>query len=591
MENLKFFALGGLGEVGKNMYVIEYKEKIFVFECGSAEPVNDVDGYDSIIADYSYLKNNIDRVQGVFLTRFGERTTGAFLRIIKDLKVPYFGGRFTIDAIKRRYLVKTNESEEVDFRVVEAGDVLDFDGVELNIFALTSNMPDTIGIALMVDVSKDPEIIEKKAVVFLPDFCFDQNIWGHFKTNFKHIAQIASLGTLALFCPSFGATKIGHVTTDGKLDLALRKIMSQKGRIFALMDAENVSGILQVIDAIYYQGRHVTIIGYKARRLVELAMELGYTRINNELYLKKETLNDEKRNSDESVIIIAGDQIDPYKSMQDIASYNDKHYALRHDDNIVLLLEVPKKYEKELAKTWNYVWYVEANIIDFDSKLMPIACAGSEDLKLVYSIFQPEYLIPISGDYRMIQAQKELAIDYGFHKENVIDVENGEVLILNDEGYNFAPEKIETKEILFGIELESDINNYVARERESLAQEGFAIVTGMINLKERKICDECEIKSSGFISDISKETVYGEIKKTFNEVVSNYLKQRKVDYRELRQDLKISISKTILRVTKKKPVLIPVIIDISASQEDGSLTDELSDEELQRLVTIETPIN
>ena len=585
MENIKFFALGGLGEVGKNMYVIEYKEKIFVFECGSAEPLNDVDGYDSIIADYSYLLKNIDRVQGVFLTRFGERSTGAFLRIIKDLKVPYFGGAFTIEAIKRRYLTESNE--EVDFRIVEAGNKLYFDDIELDIFALTSNMPDTIGVAMMVNVSGDDKP-EYKSVVFLPDFCFDQNIWGHFKTNFKHIAEIAAKGTLALLCPSFGATKIGHVTTDGKLDMALRKIMSQKGRIFALMDAENVSGILQVIDAIYYQGRHVTIIGYKARRLVELAMELGYTRINNELYLKKETLNDEKRNSDESVIIIAGDQTDPYKSMQAIASYTDKHYALKPDDNIVLLLEVPKKYEKELAKTWNYVWFIEANIIDFDSKLIPISCAGSEDLKLIYSIFQPDYLIPISGDYRMIQAQRDLALDYGFKPDKVIDLNNGEVLILNNDGYTFASEKIETKEILFGIELESDINNYVARERESLAQEGFCIVTGMINLKEREICEECEIETFGFVPEISSTDVYNDIRSKFNEVVQEYLRLKKVDYRELRQELKIQLAKTILRVTKKRPVLIPVIIDVSASQDDYSSQDDLSDDDLNAIEASES---
>ena len=566
MSRFRFFALGGLGEIGKNMYILETDTQIFVLDCGSMTPSSEVNGYDSVIPDYSYVLDNINKVQGVFLTRFGEKSTGAFLRVIKDLKVPFYGSEFTIEAIRTRYLQDADpeDTEGLVFRVVQPGEIIDFGSAKIEFFSVTSNVPDTLGFALKINVAKDDDAPLYKNVVYLPDSDFDQNVWGHFKTDFHSLNRIADEGVIALLSSSTGADKMGHVTTDGKLDLALRKIMAHEGRTYCLMTAENVFGILQVIDAAYYQKRRITIIGHEARKLVELAMKLGYTRVNNDLYMPKQVLDDEKRNAPDTVVIIASDhEPDTFNFMQNIATFHDKHFVLTPKDNVVFLQETAKKYEKKLADTWNNILFIGAELLDFDTKLMPQPVDGAEDLKLMYSLLSPEYIVPISGDYRMIKAQVALALDYGYDEKHVVELDNGLFATFEDGVLKQSLDGIETKEILFGGQIDSDINDFVAREREALTQEGFLVISGMINLKEREIYGDIEIVSYGFLPEFGQEDELASIKQEFKTIVNTHLRLKKVDYKELRQDLKNDLSKKILRDTKKRPILIPVIVDVS----------------------------
>lgn len=565
MSRVRFFALGGLGEVGKNMYVVEVDDKIFVLDAGSASPVSQVFGYDQIIPDYTYLLDNIEKVQGVFITHFHQNSSGAFARIVKDLKVPYYGSEFTMDAIKERYIpsIPEEDMEGIVLNRVKPGSTIDFNGIKIEFFSLTNSVPDTLGIAIKINVNPDGEKPLYKNILYMPDFNFDQNVKGHFRTDFKSLAEISDEGVIALLSSSTGAAKIGHITTDEKLNLALHKIMSHEGRTFALMFSDNVAGIIQVIKAACEQKRHVTIIGSKARILVELAMNLDYVNFCSEYYMTKSALNDEKRNSPNTVIIIAGEQTEPFFAMQRIATFQDKHYFLTNKDNVVIIPEIPKKYEKVLANTWDNIWLDNANVIDFDSNLMPDSIAGAEDLKLLYSLLSPEYIIPISGDYRMLKAQVNLAKEYGFDSNHIVELDNG--LIATIENEKLVPELsgIETGDILFGVDSDSDINDYVAREREALTQEGFIIVSGMINLKEREIYGDIEIVSSGFLPEFGQEQEFELIKEEFKKIVNYHLRMKKVDYKDLRLDLKNALSKKILRETKKRPILIPVIIDIS----------------------------
>ena len=575
MVNYKFFALGGLGEVGKNMYVFETDKDLYLIDIGSEKPSSDVNGFDALVPDFTYITEHIDKLRGVFISRFGEKTTGAFHKIIRDLKVPFYASKFTIEAINRRYINnKENKDREdfnaddyknIDFKVMEPNEVFEFEDSKIEAFKITTSVPDSFGFAIKIDVSEEGEEPNYKNCVYLPDCDLDQNVWGHFKTELNALAKIADEGVVCLFSASTGAPKMGHVTTDGNLDLALRKLMAQDGRMFLLMDAENTSGILQVIDAAYVQKRHVTIVGHKARDLVELAMELKYTRINQNLYMKKEVLTDEKRNAKDSVIILAGERDDPFNFMSSIARFEDKHFRIKNGDNVVLLLDVPKKYEKKLARIWNEVLFNNVKLVDFDVNLIPVPMLGAEDLKIMYNLFSPKYIIPITGDFRMLKAQERIALDYGYKRENIISIENGDVATFRNTDFVNKDEKIETKEILFGMEVDSDINDFVAREREALTNEGFVVISGMINLKERTFHGDVEIESSGFLSRYGQEEEFESIKKAFKDIVMAHLRQRKVDYKELRQELKNELSKKILKDTKKRPILIPVVVDISGS--------------------------
>ncbi|MBP5342640.1 ribonuclease J [bacterium] len=565
MSKISFFALGGLGEVGKNMYVLEINQDIFVLDCGSALPGGQVFGYDSIIPDFSYLLDNIDRVRGLFLSHFRQKNIGGFIRIAKDLKVPYYVSDYTFKAIESWYLplMAQEEKEGLDFKIINKEDILEFGETKVEFFTLSSSVPDTFGFAFKVNVSEEEDKIIYKNIVYLPDFNFDQNLKRHFRINFKKINKIADEGVLVLLTPSSGANSVGHITTDDNLDAALHKLMAHQGRDYIIMDAENVSGMLQVIDAVEFQKRQITIIGAKARRLVEIAMELGYAVKDPQYYIEKQLLTDDIRNSQNTVIIIAGEQTEAFFALQRIATFQDPHYYLTANDNVTFLMSISKKYEKILASSWDNIWLNNTNLIDFDVNLMPETKCGPEDLKLLYSLMSPKYIIPISGDYRMLKAQEEIAKKYGFCEKHIIRLDNGLVATFENQDYILDYELIETGDILFGGESDSDINDYVAREREALTSEGFLVISGMINLKERKIYKDIEMVSYGFLPEFGQEEVIKEIKEKFKEIVNEYLEYKKVDYKELRQELKNEISKLITKITRKRPILIPAIIDIS----------------------------
>ncbi|MCR5741271.1 MAG: ribonuclease J [Gammaproteobacteria bacterium] len=543
------------------MYVFETEHDLLILDIGSKPPTNEVNGYEILVPYYQYVLDHIDKLKGVFISKFGRKTSGAFLKTIRDLNVPFYGSPFTIESIKKRYLIDDDANDEVDLKVLNAGEILEFEDVKIEAFNVSASLPDSYGYSIKVNIADEGE--DWKNVVYIPDSNFDLNMWGHFRIDFKTLTKIADEGVIVLLSPSSGATNAGHITTDGNLGLALRKLMSQENRTFCLMSAENLSGILQLIDAAYAQNRKVTIMGHKARFLVELAMDMGYTRVDKSLYVRKEDLTDEIRNSDNSVIILAGDSIDTFSFMDTIATYQDKHYILKPTDNVVLILDTPKKYEKDQAKIWNEIWFNNAKLVDFDISLMPTPCAGAEDLKLFYSILSPQYIVPIIGNYRDLKAQDDTALKFGFTKEQIIDIDNGDVIVFEDNQLKHSDEVIEVKETLFGSSADSDINDFVAREREALTKEGFLIISEMINLRERKVHGDIQIVSSGFLPEFGQQDEYDSIKKEFNSIIVEHLKQKKVDYKELRLELKNEISKKILKDTRKRPILIPVIIDVS----------------------------
>jgi len=562
MASFKFFALGGLGEVGKNMYVLEIDQSIFVLDTGSSTPTSQVYGYDSVIPDFKYLIENKDRIVGIFLSHFKQKATGGFLRIVKDLKAPFYASKFTIEAIKTRYLSQLDDDELKDLKFVEikGGQTIENkNGTSFTFFNVASSVPDTLGASFRVKI-KD----EFKNIVYLPDFNFDQNVEPHFRTDFRTINKIAKEGVIALLSPSTGAATNGHSTTDGKLDSVLHKLMAHEGRTYLLMNGENISGILQVLDAVDFQRRKCTIIGQKARSLVELSMKLGYCKDYKDSYLPKTVLNDENRNDPNTVVIIAGEQTEEYFALQRIASFQDPHYILKPTDNVAFLVNTPKKFEKILANCWDYIWMNNANLIEFDNKLMPEVICCSEDLKLLYALLSPEFIVPICGDYRMLKAQKNIALDFGYDSEHIVDLDNGIIATVTDDGqYEKEIDGIETGDLLFGEEEDTDINDFVAREREALTQEGFVIMSGMISIKDRELVGEVKYVSSGFLPEFGQEEIIQQLKVRFKAIVDNHLGNKKVDYKELRLDLKNELSKFILKETKKKPVFIPVIIDVT----------------------------
>lgn len=573
MSKMKFFALGGIGEVGQNMYVLEIDDKIFVFDCGSSEPMSAVSGYDYTVPNYEYLSNNMDKVQAVFITNFSQKSSGGFPRFIKDLKVPYYGSKYTMEAIDRRILNPQNAkqrlpqeyTDNLDLHVVNLDEEYDFDGIKVRFLSLTGGKPETIGVALKVNVNND-EDPQYKNIIYLPDFNFDMNSKGKFKINFKNFAKIADEGVFLLLTPSTGAPKLGHVTTDGKFDIVLHKMISHPGRLFCVMDGENISSIYDVIKIAAHHKRQVTIISSKTRSLVETAMDLGYIDKYEGYYISKDNITNDIRNSDNSVIIVSGEQVDAFNKMVEIATLVDKNLHFKPTDNVVFLIDTPKKYEKLLAKIWDCLMMFNSNLVEFDVNLMPSHVLGSEDLKLLYSLFTPEYIIPISGDYRMIKAQIQLARDYGYDDEHVIEMEIEDVAKFDDGKLTEvvkSNQALNRKDILFSASTDSDINDLVAGERDALTREGFLIITAFISLKERERRGDIRIVTYGFLPEFGQEEILDKLKVEFDNVLNYHLRLKKVDFKELRLEIKNALSKIIFKDTRKKPVLIPVVIDIA----------------------------
>jgi len=554
MSQIKFFALGGLGDNGKNLYVLEINSKLIILDAGLQHPTGDLLGVDAIIPDISYLLSRKEDIQGIFLSHAHDKNIGALPMLLSQINTKVYGTNFTIE-VARDFLADNKMNHyDFNFEVVKYNTIIKFDDFAIEYFQTTHSVPLSAGIVVYT---------EDGAIVYASDFTFDQNVTTYYKTDFRKIAKIADYGVLALLCESSGAGTVGHSNTSMNINRVVRKTFTEAtGRIIVGMYSTELSNIQLIIDEAIKADKKISIIGRKAQRLVNIGERMGYIEIPQERLVNLKFIDSENKNEfDDVVFLVTGERHEPFFMLQRMAKGYDRLIHLIESDTVMFMCPPLVGTEKIAAKTYDVLCKLGVEMIKIDKNMLSEFHASSEDIKFMYSMLSPKYIIPINGEYRYQLAQYEIALEYGYKENEIALLDNGEVITFNKGKLEKFHDMVENGTLLVDGTYETDINDKVIKERELLSEDGFMMVIANINAKQHLMLNKPEIVSRGFMFMKENEDMIKEIEIIYQLETKKQFAKTNIDWKEYKDNVRYQIQRYLYSKTKRKPIVIPVIID------------------------------
>lgn len=553
MSDIKIISLGGVREDGKNMYLVEVNDLIFVLDCGLIYPPDEMLGIDAMIPDFTYLIENKERIAGVFLTHGHADAIGALPYLLREVKVPVFGTELTIGLAKlecQRLGVKNFK----EFYVINQTNEIEFDQVVVKFFNTTHSVPESIGISVKT---------EEGAIVYTGDYKFDMTVNENYRTDFARINEIAQDGVLALLSESQQAESYFENTTEYKIETAIEKqVRKASGRVIVASVDSNIMRLQQVLDVAEKTKRHVFLSGGKVEKIIDAAIRLDKLTIpSSDLIVDIHKIGQYK---DEQIIVLeTGKASEPLFALQRMAQGNYGNVSVEEGDLVLLATSQIFGMEKIVADTLDYIYRAGGHAIEISSNFKSSGHATPRDLQLMIQLLKPKYVIPVSGEYRLMYAYRDLAMQAGIAQENIFLLEKGDVLRYeNDNMYLSA--SIPATDVLIDGSGVGDIGNIVLRDRRVLSEDGIFVVVLTISRQASKILVGPEIISRGFIYVKKSTDLVDESKDIVINVVDKSLKDKEnFEWSKLKTDIRDALSKYLFEQTRRRPMILPVTMEAS----------------------------
>lgn len=552
MSQVRFFALGGLGENGKNMYVVEVDREYFILDAGIKYPSSELYGVDEIIPDYKVLIRVKNRIKGIFLTHAHEDHIGALQHILKDLNVPVYATNFTMNVVKDSLLDAGYNLNELSLNIINQNTIIKFGNVKVTFFNTTHSIPESVGVAVHTT---------KGSIVYTSDFTFDQSGDVRYQTDFQKINELSEKHVLALLTESIGSSLVQNGGVSVELNHRLNSIYANaNGRIIISLFSSDLLKIQRIIDISLAHKKRIAIIGRKAQRIVDIAIKSGYLSIPEESLINLKYIDDKHKNDDNDIVaLVTGSRHEPFYMLQRMCKRSDRLIHITDRDTIILMTSPVPGTEKMAARTLDILYRSDANVKIIDKRLLTQAHATGEEIKMMINLLKPKYIIPTIGDFRHQYMVRKLAMEIGYKYENVFLLDNGDVLTFDDEPY-IAKGDISVGEILIDGTAVGDVNDYVMRDRELLAEDGAVLIVAHVSAKQKKIIGDIKVISKGFVYVKEAEDIIEQIKKTFNETSQKHFEGKYINWNDYKKDARNAISKYIYQETRRSPITIPVII-------------------------------
>ncbi|MBO7085577.1 MAG: ribonuclease J [Bacilli bacterium] len=563
MSKINFFALGGLGENGKNLYVLEIlKEEsdevndIFIFDAGLKYPTDELFGVDTLLPNITYIIEHKDKVKAIFLSHGHEEQIGGVLEILKVVSVGVFGSHFTISVLEDMIIeAGLNLADYRLYRINEEKE-LKFGEISVNFYNVAHSIPEAMHVAVRT---------ADGLIVYAPDFTFDVNTNSKYRTSISKICDLGKDEVLAVMAESIGSANINRVNNDVVLDRVINDILKSSNRVIFTAYSEELSRIQKIIDLSVAYGRRVAIIGIKAQKIVNKGIETGYLQIPPSKLVSLRYIDPLKgnfNNDKDLVVIVTGNRHKPFYMIQRMCRHQDRLIEIGADDHIVIASPTRQGNEIIAAKTVDEVYKIGAKYTNITKDIMRSSHADSEDLNMLYSILKPKYIIPIEGEARHLMIHKKICVDHGFNEDNIIILENGEVVSFIDGVKVNNPNRIKTGDVLVDGSVVGDISKKVLKDRELMAEEGLALINIAINKEDNVIRSLPDVVLKGVIpSNIQSELIDKIIDVVMNELQLQIRRHKYVDYDYFTEVLVASVAHEIKLMTKKNPKVIINFVD------------------------------
>ena len=550
MSKIKIFGLGGLNENGKNMYVVDVDNNIFIFDAGLKYPSSNMLGIDYIIPKLDYLIENKDNIKGIFLSHGHEGNMGAMADILEALPdIPVYATKYTMNLLNEdltKYKIKATNLKEI-----RPHSKIDIDNFSIFPICVTHSLPETVLYVLYT---------EDGAIVYATDFVFDSTMLGAYKTDIGKLAYVGKQGVLCLMAESMYAYRDGHTSPKNRIHKVVWDTLNKtKNRIIMSVFPCHVYRMQEMFEQIRKTRRKIVLMGKELQEIVDKCLELGY------LEFDKDKIGDLSNINDKDVIIFVSDDKDnPYGSLEKILNGYDKYITFKDNDTILITEPTYSGNEKKHAKILDDLSRKNVEVISLSPKDHLLHHASKEDLMLMMNLMNPKYYMPIKGEYRFMYMNATLAEYVGIPKENIILKLNGDVAYFED-GKLIDNEKIHVKtdEILIDGKNADDIGDLVLKDRELLSKNGIVIVSATLDKKTKKILANPQILTRGFIYVKDNLDMVLKMEEISKQVIEeNISAGKKVDFTKLKNKIREKLGDYFYEETGSIPMIITVVSEI-----------------------------
>lgn len=557
MADIKITPLGGVREFGKNMYLVEVNDQIFILDAGLKYAEMDMLGVDFVIPDISYLIENKSRVAGIFLTHGHADSIGALPYIVAELKVPVFASELTIELAKINVKNYDASRKFKDFHVVDENTEIDFGQAVVSFFTTTHTIPDSLGVVIAASSG---------TIVYTGDFRFDPAVAKGYRTNMRRLAEIGNNGVLALLSSSPNALSTVQSASEHEIyEKIYDYIDDAQGRVIIACNAGNLGRIQQVLDAAIKIGRRVAFTGEDMDQIIETARRLKKLKIVDPKAIIKPS-EIKKYEDDEVVILETGRMGEPLKILGEMAHHRHKFVQIKDGDLVLSVTSPTVSFETTIARIENDVYKAGGVMKMLSSDLKISGHANARDLQFMLDILRPKNLIPIQGEYRELHAHAELAMDMGMLPEHIFIGKRGETVEFD--GDEMVPSGVIMAEnVMIDGSGVGDIGSVVLRDRKVLSEDGIFIAVITISKHDKKIVSKSRVHTRGFVYVKTSRDLMREAGELVNETVDKYLAGKTFEWAELKGNIRDVLGKFLYDQTHRKPVILPVVMEARNPQE------------------------
>ena len=549
MSKIKICALGGLGENGKNMYAVDVDNNIFIFDAGLKYPSDTFYGIDYIIPSYDYIKENKEKIHGIFLTHGHDENMGAIVDIIQEIpSIKVYATNLTTRIIKKD--LEYNKVSYNNFVLVKAHEKINFPhSLSIYPIAMTHSIPDAVGYALN---TKDG------IIYYTGDFTFDGAALEGYKMDIGKLAYLGKLGVLCLLSESVYAGREDHTSPNHRLKSFIKEILHKNDRriIFNVL-ASSVYRLQELFDELVKTNRKVVILGKRLQEIINECIDGGYLKVDKKIFGGLgdiDTFN--------SVVLISNEREKPYVNIERIVAGYDKFIKLKDTDTVAFLFPSCELTEKQAVNVAEKIAKMGANVVTLSSKKHLSMHASREDLMMMINIMNPKYYMPVKGEYRHQVMNADAASLVGIKDENIILKQNGEVVCFENGKLVHTEEKVVADSIFIDGKANNDIGQLVLKDRELLSNNGIVVVSTTVDRKSKKLLTNVDVSTKGFLFLKNNSELVNEIRDLSTVVIEKNITAKYIDKNTIRSEIREVVGKHIYKETESRPMIITIIAEV-----------------------------